>query len=98
MSKLSKVLEDLGEKYEINGEEFILKSLTGKNMGLFDKANKDDPEAPFKIVHASLLRTYDDIKYEEVLDVPLMHISKMVEVVMTASGFDVEKLREEVKE
>jgi len=91
VSKLGKVLQDLGETYTFNGEDFILKTLTGSSMGLFEKSGEKDKDVPFKIVHASLIRTYDDITLDEVKALPIGHITKMVQIVMNVSGFDIEE-------
>lgn len=94
-SRLSRVLRNDGEEYKVNGETLILKSLTGKDSGLFGEDSKNDTELPFKMVYASLRESYDDISYDEVKAMPLVHLKEMARLVLKASGLDKEELDKE---
>jgi hypothetical protein len=82
MGRFSRLLQAKGKDIKIGDEVFNIKPLTGKYLGLFAgiDENKQD-EATFNMILASLRQTDESITLEDVKELPMGVISKIMEVI-----------------
>lgn len=83
MGRFSRLLQAKGKDIMIGEETFNIKPLTGKYLGLFmemgDSKNKDS--ASKELILASLKQTDETITMEDVNEIPLKDMVKIIEVI-----------------
>lgn len=85
MGRFARLTSGKGKSVEIDGEKFELTPLTGKYLGLFmelgDKQNHNK-DAMIKLITASFGAKHPEITQDDVEELPLGVLTKVMEVVM----------------
>lgn len=91
MSRLSKLLGQ-EQEVEINGEKFMLKPLTMKNLPLLMEMNSSDQikqaEAMKKVITLTLKESVPDATDEEIENIDIGKFSELVEAIVKVNGLD----------
>lgn len=82
MGKFSNLLENKGKEIKIGDEVYIIRPLTGKYLGLFMELSQGKQEnATYELILASLKQTDQSITLEDVQELPLNTLTKIMEVI-----------------
>lgn len=82
MGRFSKLLQNKGKDVKIGEDTFNIKPLTGDSLGLFmdiDETQKE--QASFKMIQASLNQTDETITLDDIKELPLNEVTKLMEVI-----------------
>jgi hypothetical protein len=84
MGRFSNLTLGKGKEVTIGDEKFEIKPLTGKHMGLFMELGdeKTKNEAANKLILYSLKEADNTITDEDVNELPLNELSKLMEVIL----------------